>query len=233
MSVAQADPDKYRSRDNPIEEKLYQQLIVILKEFTTPERLAECLHEWDSQMNEAMNRAVSARSPKDRTYGRTMSLSSRVHVAAGTVSAGMNEYYGRVMKEIGIELTPVQSTLFKRLDKRKGKKRLREKDPKTKRRRALKGCLKIAAENKKTIKSMKKNMGYRTGVNMEPDVDPGEGAKQPAAKRRKSQKDLVCKDCKEQGHGTKRSRACRFNATENPLHVLQNLDLNDGKSRRR
>jgi hypothetical protein len=137
------------------------------------------------------------------------------------------------MKEIGIELTPVQSTLFKRLDKRKGKKRLREKDPKTKRRRALKGCLKIAAENKKTIKSMKKNMGYRTGVNMEPDVDPGEGAKQPAAKRRKSQKDLVCKDCKEQGHGTKRSRACRFNATENPLHVLQNLDLNDGKSRRR
>jgi hypothetical protein len=177
-------------------------------------------------MNEAMNRAVSARAPKDRTYGRSMSLSSRVHVAAGTVAVGMNDYYGSVMKEIGIELTPTQSTLFKRLDNMKAKKRKREKDPRTKRRRAQNGIKKIRAATIQSIKSSRKNMGYRTGVNMEADdVDPDDAAKKPAAKPRK---DMVCKDCKGKGHGTKRSRACPFNTANHPLDdVRQNLDLND------
>ena len=56
--------------------------------YITPERLLECLHPFDTQLNESLNNVVARYAPKNRTYGTTMSLSNRISIVVGIHNMG-------------------------------------------------------------------------------------------------------------------------------------------------
>ena len=51
------------------------------------------LHEFDTQVNEAMNQAVSAKAPKHKTYGTTISLQNRVSIAIAIQIWGEEKFW--------------------------------------------------------------------------------------------------------------------------------------------
>ena len=56
------------------DEDLYHQVLDALAPFMKEDMLKMLWHEYDTNVNEAMNRSVSSFAPKDRTFCRTMSL---------------------------------------------------------------------------------------------------------------------------------------------------------------
>ena len=73
--------------------------------FLTEERLRECHHQMSSQKNEAMNKSIMRYAPKDRTYCRTMGLTSRINLAIGVDSVGHAQYYQRLFQAMGMRHT--------------------------------------------------------------------------------------------------------------------------------
>jgi hypothetical protein len=73
--------------------KPYLQCKEIIGCFTSEERLWECHHQMSSQKNEAINRGIMRYAPKDKTYCRTMALTSRINIAISTDCVGHAEYY--------------------------------------------------------------------------------------------------------------------------------------------
>jgi hypothetical protein len=49
-----------------------------------------------SQKNKAMNKSIMRYAPKDRTYARSMSLTSRINMAIGINCMGHGKYYERL-----------------------------------------------------------------------------------------------------------------------------------------
>ena len=74
-------------------------------------------HEYDTNVNEAMNRSVSSFAPKDRTYARTMSLETRVSIAAGVQICGHYEFWRLVLQNHGIIMGDSMKLILQRRDK--------------------------------------------------------------------------------------------------------------------
>jgi hypothetical protein len=74
---------KYRSKETNA--GLYLLCSEIIERFSQEANLRECHHRMHSQKNEAMNRSIMRYRycPKEKTYSRTMSLTSRIALAVG------------------------------------------------------------------------------------------------------------------------------------------------------
>jgi hypothetical protein len=82
---------KYRSKH--ANKKLYQECMEIIDRFAVEKKLRECHHQMHSQKNEAMNRSIMRYCPKDKTYCKTMVLTSRINIVIGIDTLGRAGFY--------------------------------------------------------------------------------------------------------------------------------------------
>jgi hypothetical protein len=195
----------YRSKTK--DAKLYKVLHEKISRFVTTDRLKEVAHQMDTQVNESFNNSVAWLAPKNKVYCGTSSLGNRVGIALGIKSIGMLQYFTRLFKLMGINLTPnvahylncKDNSRFKRLNKIKSKE--------VKSNRMQLRITKMKEDEVVAKRERSKRDGtYKTGQNMMPVQD--DVLQLPPKK--KSRKDLVCNKCGKSGHATIRSRACNF-----------------------
>ena len=80
---------------------MYEQLSEAVKVFQTKENMKECLHQFDTQQNEALNMAISKYVPKDKHFGTTMALDTRIRCVIGTHNLGYKYFYFALLKKLG------------------------------------------------------------------------------------------------------------------------------------
>ena len=105
----------------------------IYRRLTSDEKIKECMHPYDSQLNEALNVAVGKYARKGRTYCTTMSLSNRVMIAMGVHNAGYHKYWSRVFESLSLDMSPALKHHLEQKDNTKDKKRKYEALPLRKR----------------------------------------------------------------------------------------------------
>lgn len=63
-----------------------------------------------------MNRSVSSFAPKDRTFCMSMSLATRVSIAAGVQFSGHYEYWKIMLERQGMKMSSAFETLLRKKD---------------------------------------------------------------------------------------------------------------------
>ena len=100
------------------DENLYHQIFDALEPFIKEDILKMLWHEYDTNINEAINRSVSSFTSKDRTFSPIMSLQTRFSIAAGVQIAGHYKFWKKVLEAQGIEsMGESMQTILKRRDK--------------------------------------------------------------------------------------------------------------------
>jgi hypothetical protein len=102
--------EKGRYRCKEKNAKLYAQLTDIAAPYMTEKMLAEANHPYDTQMNEALNNSVAKLAPKNKVFGTSMSLTSRIAVVAGIQIYGWLVFYSKVFAKLGIIMPEVTKT---------------------------------------------------------------------------------------------------------------------------
>ena len=100
LELAKKGEGHYRSMTD--DTQLYHDIMEALKPFMDEDQLKMLWHEYDTNVNEAMNRSVSSFAPKDRTFCRTMSLETRISIAAGVQICGHYTFWRLVLEKHGI-----------------------------------------------------------------------------------------------------------------------------------
>jgi hypothetical protein len=96
-----ADPNHRRKHDA----ELYAVLHKMMERFCSLERLQEVAHGLDTQPNESFNNSASWFAPKNKVYCSSMSLANRLSMAIGITTLGLEDYFKRLYKELGILMT--------------------------------------------------------------------------------------------------------------------------------
>ena len=143
-------------RLNEKHSKLYNEMKTISRQLTTDDKIRECMHPYDSQINEAMDVSVAKYARKDRTYCTTMSLTNRVMIAMGVNNLGYYRYWNRVFESLKIDMSPALKHHLQQKDKTEEKKRKYDAQPKRKKKRARHQYEKMQNELKKQIEDKKK-----------------------------------------------------------------------------
>ena len=75
-------------------------------------------NEYDiKNVKEAMHRSVSSFAPKDRTFCRTMSLETRISIAAGVQICGHYTFWRLVLEKHGIIMGDSMKLILQKRDK--------------------------------------------------------------------------------------------------------------------
>ena len=90
--------------------KMYKQLCDAVRRFQTKETIAECLHPFNTQKNEAFNQMVARMVPKFKHFGTTPVLDTRIAVAASVCNIGYTAFYDKLINRISD--TPGNTTSF-------------------------------------------------------------------------------------------------------------------------
>jgi hypothetical protein len=90
--VDQLEKYRYKEKDN----QLYLQCVESIERFMSKEHLQECHHKISSQNNEPINKSIMRYVPKDKTYCKTMPLTSRSSLAVSIDTVGHSEYFVRM-----------------------------------------------------------------------------------------------------------------------------------------
>ena len=191
--------------------KLYKKFKKIYRQFTSEERLRECMHSHNTQLNEAMNTSVSRYARKGRTYCSTMSLTNRVMIAMGVANAGYFAFWLRVFQLLRLSLSPSLENHLKSKDKKKGRKRNYEARLDRKIKRARIRNEKMKKEIQKQMKDSKRGATYGAGIaiktmNRLPSFVLEDDIK---LKSKKSQK-CPHLGCTGSNHKTSGSKNCRY-----------------------
>jgi hypothetical protein len=198
---------KYRCKEKNA--KLYLQCEEIMGRFTTEERLRECHHQMSSQKNEAMNRSIMRYAPKDRTYCRSMALTSRINVAIGIDCVGHAVFYERLFKAMGFKRTALTFSGLRRMWRKKEYGRMYSGLKKVKLRRRLAARTKMSEGVEKLKLDSAEGRCYSSGIRLEEGDNDGE---LPARKKTKANNPRTgsqpeCK-CGSRDHQRVSSRSC-------------------------
>ena len=104
---AEREGKKYAPANNlpiyckKVNNKTYQQLTDAVKCFQEEENVKECLHNFDTQQNEALNMAVSRYVPKFKHYGTTMALDTRIRCVISSHNMGYRDFYLALLTDLG------------------------------------------------------------------------------------------------------------------------------------
>jgi hypothetical protein len=93
----------YRCKEK--DAKLYAVLVDKMSRFVTHERLSEMAHTLDTNMNEAFNQICTWFAPKNKVFAGTGSLHNRIGFAVGINSIGLEMFFRRLFKMMGVPLT--------------------------------------------------------------------------------------------------------------------------------
>jgi hypothetical protein len=199
---------KYRCKERNA--KLYLQCDEIMERFCSEERLRECHHQMSSQKNEAMNRSIMRYAPKDKTYGRTMALTSRINIAIGIDCVGHPEYYERLFKAMHFGITELTYSGLRRMWRKKEYGRMYSGLKSVKLRRRLKARTKMIEGVAKMEVDLEEGRCYSTGIVLENEDD--QQGEPPARKKGRRNNPLtnakqVCK-CGGEDHQRVSSKNC-------------------------
>jgi hypothetical protein len=152
---------KYRNKE--VNNKLYLLICEIIDTFSDEDKLRECHHELYSQKNEAMNKCIMRYCRKDKTFCKTMVLTSRFHLAIGIGTLGHESFFEEVFQAMGFTRRDITMLGLRRMFKRKeygwmylgpwkvkGRRRMKQID------RTIEGTAKMELD-------AKEGRGYSTG----------------------------------------------------------------------
>jgi hypothetical protein len=155
---------KYRSKHTNL--KLFLSCMEIIDRFAVDTKLRECHHQMHSQKNEAMNRSIMRYCPKDKTYCKTMVLTSRINIAIGIDTLGHEGFYEELFA--AMEFTPSEMTFsgLRRMSRKKEYGRRYSGLATTKRRRRINQRDRMIDGTKKMEEDAKDGRGYSSGIHM-------------------------------------------------------------------
>jgi hypothetical protein len=204
----------YRNKET--DAKLYTLIQSKMERFVTKDRLMEMAHGLDTNMNEAFNQICTWFAPKNKVFAGSGSLRNRIAMAVGVHSLGVEVFFKRLFKNLGI---PVSDSLeyYLRTKEKNRMKRLsiiRTKAAKLKKNKRKFEKLHEATQQAK--KEYHKRQGtYRKGMNLD---DPfgelcngkADDERKPPAKKKskKGSENFFCEYCGGSDHLTKRSKKC-------------------------
>jgi hypothetical protein len=202
-----ASPQFYRCKEK--DAKLYAMLSGMLSQFITLDKLKDVAHRMDTQVNESFNKAIAWLAPKNKVYCGSPSLENRVGMAIGIKSIGVQQYFERLFKELGIEVTPSGTHYLKMKGDNRNRWLAKTKTKEQKKMVKKKYFLDLQRHEQVAQQQRKKREGtYKSGQNMdgEDGVDVAQAG--PPKKKSKMDGDMECCLCGLKGYTTSRSKAC-------------------------
>ena len=158
-----------------------------------------------------MNTCVAKYAPKNKTYCKSISLETRVKVAAGIYTVGYHFFWIEVMKELQMEISPHFESYLLQRDEKKVSKFNREHTKRQKTLRKKREHEKLRKELDKRFRDVAKNLLYSSMIGCNSD-DPKTNTKKTAERKICKHASYGCtpNTTKEQ-HKTERSKHCIFN----------------------
>ena len=192
--------------------KMYQQLKEVVTRFQTEENIRECLHKYDTQVNEGLNMSVSRYVPKFKHYGTTMSLDTRIRCVIGHHNMGYETYYKTLLYNLGCLQKDDNCHLsagLARINEAKLRNRQYKQKLENKRKRKHGQLARTKEQIYEEGVDRANNLGtYQTGVAILNNENNEENTQQPTNQQQKNIK--VCSKCGASGHKTWRTRTCPY-----------------------
>jgi hypothetical protein len=161
------DLQKYMCKvKNP---QLYLFCTKIIERFSDKENLRECHHPMHSQNNEAINRSIMRYCPKEKTFCRSMGLTSRINIAIGVDTLGHAESYKKLFKAMNFQPTKLTNSGLRRMWRKKEYGRIYFRLRTVKIRRRIKNQDKMAEGNKKMEEDVLDGRDYASGLRLQDD----------------------------------------------------------------
>ena len=196
-------------RDRVKDKALYKKIEGIISKYITQERLLDIAHGMDTNANESFNNTVAWIAPKNKVYCGSRSLWNRVCIAIGMVSLGPEEFYKRLFKALGIQLTANVLHYLKTKDRQRSKRLTKLK---TSSKKLARNKRKFDKLQKDTLIAKKERLAragkYKKGMNVDVTVE-----EEATLRVRKLKEPTVCKHpfCGLKGHTTTRAKGCKAN----------------------
>ena len=78
---------------------LYHQITETVAPYLLDDKLKMLNHPWNTQLNESMNNSVASYAPKTKNFNGTISLRTRVGIAAAVMALGYEHFWTRVLRQ--------------------------------------------------------------------------------------------------------------------------------------
>ena len=202
--------DKGYYRCKVADHQLYEKMVEKYSKYISREFLTQCCHQYDTQLNEGMNRSVAKYVPKGTNFCTTTSLITRVHIAAGIQLVGNHFLWVECMRALNLSI-PVQTELYLLdLDQRKLRNFCREHDFSNMAKQKKNEHEKIRAHLEQVRRDQARNATYtsRTGCDTEVGSAGDSGGGGTAAANLCKYAEYGCGGKKK--HKTNRSKHCKF-----------------------
>ncbi len=105
---------------------MYGQITAAVAPYLASDKLKMLMHNWSTQLNEAMNNSVAAFAPKIKNFSGTLSLKTQVGIAAGVLALGYLDFWTQIFDKLGLEMDSVFQSALTARDKNRSKKRTRQ-----------------------------------------------------------------------------------------------------------
>ena len=114
------DSKSYLDLNNNVDRQVYDDILHIVKQFSTDKMLIESMHKGNTQANESLNNRLSYFAPKNINYARSSSFLYRVSINGGIQIDGYLHFFLNVFCELGINFSNSFSTYLSKKDEKKG-----------------------------------------------------------------------------------------------------------------
>jgi hypothetical protein len=140
--LSEKSDGRYRTLTN--DQQLFDQILTSIQHLLSPEALRQVWHNFDTNLNENMNNMVASYAPKHCHYSSSLSLNTRIAIAAGTQIVGHYHFWRLLLDRFDIPMHPSMKEYLQDRDKRRIKKteRNRSSEVKLKRTEKLRDTIK-------------------------------------------------------------------------------------------
>ena len=104
-----------KKRDN----ELYLLVKDKYESYITREKLEECLHKFDSNINKSLNNIVSKYAQKRKHFSKSLSLFTRVFISAGIYLVSYHYLWSSIFKQLEVDILYSLELCWLNKDKRK------------------------------------------------------------------------------------------------------------------
>ena len=128
--------------------------------YLTVNSLLEVNHGLNTQVNECLNRSVSALAPKDRSYNGSLSLVGRITIIVARNNLGQMRFLSRTCSKLGLSSTDSLQVFAQKRDKVTARRRESQNKASSKIKRSASKKRKRTEEVQRQSISKKKRMAY-------------------------------------------------------------------------
>ena len=170
----------------------------------TKEKLQECAHEFDSNINESLNNIVSKYAPKRKHFSKFLSLVTRVYIAAGVYLVRFHYLWTLIYAKLNLKIPINLEMCWINKDSTKIKKYGKEHTIEYKRKRKSRENANLAREVKHRENDIKRNYEYGPSIGITPTLIK-------KTKTFKNNCEFKCYGCDgKSNHKSNKSKHCRY-----------------------